>query len=370
MPTLLDDPKYATGNGGKDYILDAFQIHLLHMLGYIYAEELVGAAIGSMAALINYLQVYDGPPKDNQKVHAEFKSLLNTMSLDVFKVNFSRVSKTSQELLGSKMEKSTPWSTGVAKDALGKSKAVGSHAAGPYSLADASHGVKDQGFRPNCAIFSALCAYEKYNKKKSNLAAYEDLSEQYLAYLGYQERVLDGVVNPKEGGFVLRKIIKLLQNNKMCLETDWPYTLAQNSYPTTMKANLVPNTAVTKFSAEEITDDDPVGPTRGFPKQVAQHLDNSKCVVVGMSTFPSSIFNTYTDNTGTFVNPVPGELAFGGHGVVIVGYENDARDGLGGGTFIFQNSWGATWGKAGYGRMSYNYLEKYADNVFVLLEAA
>ena len=57
----------------------------------------------------------------------------------------------------------------------------------------------------------------------------------------------------------------------------------------------------------------------------------------------------------------PGDVADGGHAVILVGYQ-DSADAPGGGYFIVRNSWGTTnWGYqcpygAGYGTIPYQYI--------------
>ena len=46
----------------------------------------------------------------------------------------------------------------------------------------------------------------------------------------------------------------------------------------------------------------------------------------------------------------PTESVLGGHCVVAVGYDDTQQ------RFTFRNSWGESWGKAGYGTMPYGYL--------------
>jgi C1A family cysteine protease len=41
----------------------------------------------------------------------------------------------------------------------------------------------------------------------------------------------------------------------------------------------------------------------------------------------------------------------GGHAVMAVGYDDKTK------RLLFRNSWGAAWGRAGYGEMPYGYVE-------------
>lgn len=54
--------------------------------------------------------------------------------------------------------------------------------------------------------------------------------------------------------------------------------------------------------------------------------------------------------TGVVDMPKAGEKMLGGHAVLAVGYDDDAK------RFTVRNSWGADWGKKGYFTMPYDYV--------------
>ena len=55
-------------------------------------------------------------------------------------------------------------------------------------------------------------------------------------------------------------------------------------------------------------------------------------------------------SSGVLPMPKSGESVVGGHAVVCVGYDDTSRE------FIVRNSYGSSWGKAGYFLMPYAYL--------------
>ncbi len=54
--------------------------------------------------------------------------------------------------------------------------------------------------------------------------------------------------------------------------------------------------------------------------------------------------------TGVVPMPAPNEKVVGGHAVVAVGYDDAAQ------RVIVRNSWGPSWGQAGYFTMPYDYI--------------
>lgn len=63
-----------------------------------------------------------------------------------------------------------------------------------------------------------------------------------------------------------------------------------------------------------------------------------------------------------------GMSAAGGHGICLVGYDDNHATADGTGAFKFINSWGKGWGHSGYGWISYQYLQKYGKGAVVLYE--
>jgi C1A family cysteine protease len=66
--------------------------------------------------------------------------------------------------------------------------------------------------------------------------------------------------------------------------------------------------------------------------------------VIGISVYQS--FEDATD--GEVPMPVTGEALLGGHAICLVGYDSAH--------VTFRNSWGAGWGKEGYGTLPWAYV--------------
>jgi C1A family cysteine protease len=62
----------------------------------------------------------------------------------------------------------------------------------------------------------------------------------------------------------------------------------------------------------------------------------------------------FTNPGGHIPVPEPDEARLEGHAVLVVGYDDSARDGQG--ILIVRNSWGTAWGDGGYGYLPYAHL--------------
>ena len=85
------------------------------------------------------------------------------------------------------------------------------------------------------------------------------------------------------------------------------------------------------------------------------------------SMFGFTVYSSYgqADATGKFPFPTPGEAIAGGHAVDAVGYDDAMKiknTNPGAvettGALLIRNSWGTTWGAAGYGWLPYEYVLK------------
>lgn len=87
-------------------------------------------------------------------------------------------------------------------------------------------------------------------------------------------------------------------------------------------------------------------------------------VLIGMRV-PRSFFQI--DKKTGFWRASPGEVpgtALGGHAMAIVGYDDNQN----GGSFLIANSWGTTWGKAGYAWANYEDLIRFTKYAFQVYE--
>ena len=85
------------------------------------------------------------------------------------------------------------------------------------------------------------------------------------------------------------------------------------------------------------------------------------------SMFGFTVYNSYTQagTTGKIPYPTPGEKIVGGHAIMVVGYDDTLKiknTNPGAvettGALLIRNSWGTTWGAAGYGWLPYEFVLK------------
>jgi C1A family cysteine protease len=157
-------------------------------------------------------------------------------------------------------------------------------------------------------------------------------------FIYYNERVMDNDV-ATDAGAAISDGAHVVSTQGCPHETLWPYD-------------------ITKFAAQppQTAYQDGLLHLLMQVQQVSQDLTSMKEVlasglpiVIGFTVYPS--FET-SQVTETGIVPLPGhhEKPVGGHCVLVVGYDDTKS------TFIIRNSWGTSWGMAGYATMPYAYL--------------
>jgi len=166
--------------------------------------------------------------------------------------------------------------------------------------------VKNQGQCGSCWDFAGVGTIETFHFVKAG--ALINLSEQ---------QVLDCSKGGSCGGGMPESAIDYGCKTGLCLTTEYPYTARQG----TCKQCAVKSTkcgGAKKLASEAAQ---------------AQALDTN---TVSIGVYIGSNFQSY--KSGIFNGP----CGSGGHAMVLVGYTADA--------WIIKNSWGGSWGDAGYSR--------------------
>jgi C1A family cysteine protease len=159
-------------------------------------------------------------------------------------------------------------------------------------------------------------------------------------------------------GAYIRGTIRALRVFGVCPEDYWPYNISEFDHePTAFCYAFGQNYKAVNYY--RLWDPDPAK----LIEQLKGSLANGLPFAFGFSVY-SSIWDPEVQSTGNIPVPQDGEQLEGGHAIMAVGYDdNEAR-------FIIRNSWGTSWGNAGYGTLPYEYVEKgLADDFWVLVTA-
>ncbi|MCE5190329.1 MAG: C1 family peptidase [Actinomycetia bacterium] len=191
--------------------------------------------------------------------------------------------------------------------------------------------VRDQGQSPFCVAFALTAVHE-------NGASVERLSE---ASLFDTCKKVDGL--PVDSGTTIDAATWALEAWGQCRAEDWPL----DSTPP----------AALRFAAGL---DFPDGSRRCLLKP---HATSTSSLIAALDA--RKPIGVVVQLTREFYRAQKGRVALTAgdeaiparHALVLVGY--DLTGSTSGGAFIFRNSWGSAWGEHGYGRATFEYLERW-----------
>ena len=216
-----------------------------------------------------------------------------------------------------------------------------------FSLKEYVNQVKNQGSIGSCGPHALTSAYELllYKEHKKRLEG----SELFLYYNARENKSTDC-------GITLREGIKAMQNNGFCLEQFWPYKEwkwieVPPNIPAYYNANIFKQMSMYKIKNYY----------KCYNKsQIKQALLNGYPVVFGVKIYGE--FYNHTWSTGEVKMPTPSEVYKGGHGMLIVGYDDEKR------AFEVLNSWGDSFGNHGFCFIPYEYVDKFLIDAWVVVK--
>jgi hypothetical protein len=196
--------------------------------------------------------------------------------------------------------------------------------------------VRNQGLYGTCAAFAACAALEiliKHTSDNPYLAI--DLSESCLWHGGTggkclipRDRASSGFKNPFPGGWSLASASEYLKNHGTVLERDCPYS--------DISSFVEPAAGSARYSLGSFS--------------MVEGLNSMKeALLAGPLVAGMEVYYDFFFYTSGVYRHIAGDYA-GNHAVLIVGWDDEKS------CWICKNSWGISWGEAGYFRAGYDQL--------------
>ena len=204
--------------------------------------------------------------------------------------------------------------------------------------------VEDQGQLGSCTANALVGNLEFLCKKASGSAP--DYSRLFIYF---NERDIEGTIN-EDSGAMIRDGVKSLVKLGACTEKLWPYKIKKFAAKPPAKCYQEANKhKVTSYHR-----------IIGL-QQMRQCLAEGYPFVFGFSVY-ESFESPEMAKSGHLSFPTPDERQLGGHAVMAVGYDDQAK------TMLIRNSWGPDWGINGYFTMPYDYINNHnlADDFWTL----
>ena len=192
--------------------------------------------------------------------------------------------------------------------------------------------VYDQGQLGSCTANAIAAALEFDATRQGQVIATPS-----RLFIYYNERSIEGTT-ASDSGAQIRDGIKSVAQWGDCPETEWPYDVSQFAVqpPPQCYTDAAQHLALVYESINQDLDDLRGCLAAGFP------------FVFGFTVY-ASFESDYVARTGQVPMPHWFERVVGGHAVMAVGYDDATT------TFIVRNSWGSSWGDAGYFYFPYAY---------------
>lgn len=215
--------------------------------------------------------------------------------------------------------------------------------------------VYDQGYLGSCVSHAVASAIEFSHSQRPNDPDVPDFLEEdrkfpvSRLFMYYEARKAFGMETVDSGAYV-RDVMRVAYNIGAPRESGWKYSEEKFAdKPPRRSYKYAPYHKISSYKSVAVN----VAEVRGA---LMQELP----VVIGVCVFDSF----YDNPDGDIELPRSRDEFYGGHAVLLVGYDDSTR------RFKFLNSWGQSWGRAGYGTLPYSYVSDpgLGDDYWVLTD--
>ena len=200
------------------------------------------------------------------------------------------------------------------------------------SLKEWATPVKDQGALGACSGNAVASAYELLLNKQDPSQT-RDLSRLFVYY---NARLLENDVE-NDSGVYIKDAVKAVNKFGICLERTWPYVIENFAVtPSALAYHDAGYRNIKNYFRVSGLDDS------------LDALNDNWPILFSLQVYRG--FELMGKGSETIPTPEPGEEPYGGHAMVMVGYD------LPGSKILCQNSFGVNWGIDGFCWMTFDYL--------------
>jgi C1A family cysteine protease len=211
--------------------------------------------------------------------------------------------------------------------------------------------VDHQGSQGSCVAHSAGAAFEMLRAKDFHGGDPSVTMNASRAFIYYESRELEGTED-QDPGCMIRSAVSVVARQGVPTEESFPYDPAVYDV-------APPFPVVEEASQYQVTSYLKLEPTN--LEELLNCIADGYPFTIGMSVFES--FDTdEVQETGVVPIPEPGEQMLGGHAMLTVGYDQEAK------LFLVRNSWGTEWGVNGHCSIPFEYMTNglYASDFWTL----
>ena len=196
--------------------------------------------------------------------------------------------------------------------------------------------VGDQGSTGSCVGWSTAYLRSWLHRNSTNEKL--KFSARFLWMAAKEIDNTELNVPLENAGTYIRDAMKVMRKHGATPDKLWPFK--NQLPPKRSQSKVVPEAINYRIGIYESL---PSNKTRIF------HLATKGPFVTGVP-----VYENWSHIGSDGVVPMPAGRFSGGHAVLVVGFDNEARQ------FKFQNSWSSSWGDKGYGYFSYEFMESLA----------
>jgi len=203
----------------------------------------------------------------------------------------------------------------------------------------------DQKSLGTCVLYSGVKAMQ-YLQMREWKTETVNLS---VLFAYYNTRKDSGYLG-SDSGASIRDALKSLANYGTCLDSLWPYQVEKfNDEPPLQAYEEAQKHKISRYERLVGIEDMLQCLAEGYP------------FLFGVDLFES--FGSQENSKSGFM-PIPkwGEKKLGGHCMKMVAYDLDNR------IFTYSNHYGSDYGKNGFGTTSFDYIEKYCKDAWVIIQ--